>query len=381
MTRKVSEGSVKENIRRKTQKKYSAEERVRVVPENLRGKTRSAEALPYGGDPDRPPLPLEQGFLGEGRQRLTEASKLMHAQHTVSIGIPIYNGEYFLISCLESILGQTHNNIEVIISDNASTDQTEAICKRYAERHRCIQYSRRDKNYGAAANFNYVFEKCRGKYFKWAAHDDLLAPTYVEQCVAALEANPDAVGAQSQTVLIDEAGERLQPAGSSDGFVDRAGRCWPEPLDDPSLAETRDPVARFRGIIETFKLDTSVFGVYRREVMARTALQLPFWGADKVLIAELCLHGTMQLVREELFFRRCHSAQASALPMRDRSAWLDTGRRYVLFRTQAEALTSYIAAIARSNLNWSQKAECLAIVLKQVFKAEKWALGYLGLKQ
>ena len=90
----------------------------------------------------------------------------------VSIGLPVYNGERFLPQALDSILAQTFEDFELIISDNASTDTTEEICRTYATQDQRIHYHRHEQNRGAAWNFNYIVPLARGEYFKWAADDD-----------------------------------------------------------------------------------------------------------------------------------------------------------------------------------------------------------------
>src|SRR5882762_1549884 len=111
----------------------------------------------------------------------------------ISIGLPVYNGENFITDALESILGQTYTDFELIISDNASTDRTEALCKSYAARDPRIRYWRNAENLGAARNFNRVFELSSGEYFKWTAHDDVLAPDYLEKCIEASDRDPSVV--------------------------------------------------------------------------------------------------------------------------------------------------------------------------------------------
>lgn len=91
----------------------------------------------------------------------------------VSIGMPVYNGEKFIIEALDSILAQTFTDFELIISDNASTDGTEAICNDYATRDSRIRYFRQNENAGALFNFKFVLNEARGSFFKWAAVDDL----------------------------------------------------------------------------------------------------------------------------------------------------------------------------------------------------------------
>src|ERR671915_430558 len=95
----------------------------------------------------------------------------------VSIGLPVYNGANYLRKAVETILEQSYESLELIISDNASTDDTADICRDLSARDARIRVSRNAQNVGAARNYNIVFNAARGKYFKWAAHDDVLAPT------------------------------------------------------------------------------------------------------------------------------------------------------------------------------------------------------------
>jgi glycosyltransferase involved in cell wall biosynthesis len=114
----------------------------------------------------------------------------MNAHPKVSIGMPVYNGENFIVESLDALFAQTFTDFELIICDNASTDRTGEICREYAARDARIRYCRNETNIGASANYNLTFELARGDYFKWAAHDDICAPTYVERCVEALDRDP-----------------------------------------------------------------------------------------------------------------------------------------------------------------------------------------------
>ena len=111
----------------------------------------------------------------------------------VSIGLPIYNGERFLRSKLDSILNQTHSNFELIISDNASTDNTESICKEYAHKDNRIQYFRHSENKGVTWNFNFVLEKATYNYFMWTAVDDIISPQFIEKNLTIFENNKNCV--------------------------------------------------------------------------------------------------------------------------------------------------------------------------------------------
>ena len=97
----------------------------------------------------------------------------------VSIGMPLFNGEKHIRETLDSLLAQTFTDFELIISDNASTDATEAICREYAEKDSRIRYVRQVENRGGFANFQFVLDEARGEYFMWAAHDDIRSPDFI----------------------------------------------------------------------------------------------------------------------------------------------------------------------------------------------------------
>ena len=123
--------------------------------------------------------PWEGKIVSQGRPRVT-------------LGVPVFNGGPFLPETLDSLLNQTFSDLEVVISDNASTDRTEEICRAYAARDPRVRYYRNDVNRGAAWNHNRVFELARGEFFKWSAADDLCAPEFLTLCVAALDRDPAA---------------------------------------------------------------------------------------------------------------------------------------------------------------------------------------------
>ena len=111
----------------------------------------------------------------------------------VSIGLPTYNGEKFLEEALTSLLAQTYKNIEIIISDNASSDRTSSICQKFSAKHKNIIYFRQEKNIGLVNNFNFVLEKANGISFMWASDDDLWDSNYVETLQNLMETDSNSV--------------------------------------------------------------------------------------------------------------------------------------------------------------------------------------------
>ena len=109
----------------------------------------------------------------------------------VSIGIPTYNGANKIEKALNSILNQNYPNIEIVISDNGSTDNTEEVVREYAERDHRIKYFKQPQNKGLSFNFEFVLQNATGKYFLWLSDDDELLPNILNTYVDYLENNPE----------------------------------------------------------------------------------------------------------------------------------------------------------------------------------------------
>ena len=138
----------------------------------------------------------------------------------VSIGLPIYNEEEFLPETLDSLLSQDYENIDIIISDNASTDTTGNICKSYCKKNSRITYLRFEKNMGQGANFKKVRDEAKGDFFMWACGHDKWSKNYISECVATLISHPGAVVAVPTSTWIDQNGEKLE---KESGFSDTRG--------------------------------------------------------------------------------------------------------------------------------------------------------------
>ena len=209
----------------------------------------------------------------------------------VSIGLPVYNGEPFLSETLDAILAQTFEDFELIISDNASTDATEMICRRYAAKDERITYYRQQHNVGATANFNQVFQLSSGEYFKWAAHDDLITPDYLDRCVEILTSDRSIVLCHSQVQIIDERGKLL----SNYNIKLRTDSC--------------NPTTRFYDLL-SHHLCYPIFGLIRASTLKKTSLMGNYGHTDGVLLASIALQGKFYEIPALLFFSRKHSQQS-----------------------------------------------------------------------
>lgn len=189
----------------------------------------------------------------------------------VSIGVPVYNEERFVEETLTSLLAQDYPNMEIIISDNASTDKTADICQHIAAENPSVIFHRFDENRGATENFQYVLDHSSGTYFMWAAGHDLWSPNTISECVKMLEEIPESSIAIGSSQWIDENGDTMAQVS---GWTDTRGM---------------HPVARFFSVF--WGNMHPVLGLIRKSYLKELGQFRPFAGADLVLLSELSLRG------------------------------------------------------------------------------------------
>ena len=132
---------------------------------------------------------------------------VMNEQHFVSIGLPTYNRADILPRAIDSVLAQDYSYFELILSDNASSDTTEAVCLAYTKLDARIRYHRNDKNLGAIENYNTVLMLSRGEYYIAFADDDILAPNYVSSCLNEILSRPGSALISGRCLLPDGMGK------------------------------------------------------------------------------------------------------------------------------------------------------------------------------
>ena len=290
----------------------------------------------------------------------------------VSVGVPVYNGEDFLAETLDCLLDQTFPDFELVISDNASTDRTEEICRKYAEDDPRIRYVRNGRNIGITRNFNQLFFLARGEYFKWAAHDDLVSRDYLQRCVAVLDADPSVVLVSPRVRLIDDEGHPLHFDKERNLYVSPHGETVP-PI--PFLSDAGySPVPRHRFADVALHLKGGleiayVHGLMRSEALARTTLLEPYIGSDKIMVAQLSLLGMVREIPEELFSWRIHPRHSGrkkpSLATRD----LDPNRGSVPAYPSLQQLRGYFRSITRSPLPPRDKVLCTGTLARKVGQA------------
>lgn len=260
----------------------------------------------------------------------------------LSIGLPVYNGENYLASALDSLLGQGFSDFELIICDNASTDRTSEICRVFAASDTRIRYHRNETNIGAAGNYNRTLELAQGEYFKWAAHDDVCLPGFLDACIAVLDQQPDVVLCHALSLGIDDRGRVKGRYGAEQSF------------DDATASR------RFWKAISTPHVCIAVFGVMRRSILLQTIRHGDWVGADRNLLAQLTLFGKIVLVPELLFQRREHP-EASIHKFedeRERLAWFDPALENTISYPTWRRMREYADAIAKAHSRPMEKVFC-----------------------
>ncbi len=272
-------------------------------------------------------------------------------QPLVSIGVPVYNGEPYVEHTLRTLLDQDERRIELVISDNGSTDGTERICREAATADDRVVYHRSATNRGAAWNYNRVLELARGPWFKWAAADDPCEPSFVRRCLEALEeSGQQTVLAYPQTVLIDDRDVVIGP-------------------HDDSNLDLRDasPVSRLDRLLRNRVEWHPVFGVIRTAVLRDTIGIGVFPLADAVVLAELSMRGRFVQVPEPLFLRRYHDERSivAGPSFVEQLSWYDPARRARAAFPQARVSRELLLAVQRAPLSTKDRAACAATVLRR----------------
>lgn len=275
---------------------------------------------------------------------------MMEKRPAISIGLPVYNAERYLRHSVESILGQTFGDFEFVISDNASTDSTYEICSEYSRKDRRIRLYRNERNFGAADNFNRVFCLSRARYFKWIAYDDVCAPEFLERCLEVLETRPDVALCYPKTLLIDENGLEIMK------------------YEDRLHIPYERPHRRLRHFLTKVNLANPVFGLIRSRVLRKTQLLGKYFGADYVLLMEICLRGKFHEIPERLFMRRDHARNSRRLPRNEISVWWDASHRGVYKYIQSRLVSEQFHAISRTELGWYEKWLCTAQIARWIMR-------------
>lgn len=269
----------------------------------------------------------------------------------VSIGLPVYNGERFIADVIESHLAQSFGDFELIISDNCSSDGTEAICRRFAAQDKRVRFYRQERNIGVNLNYEFVFERSSpSEFFRWADADDRPALDLLERMVTIMVADAAVVLVVPNAVNIDSAGSVVRQLERTLDL-----------RDSQALVRARAVLTRGYQMVFTQ-------GLIRRAALEGTARRWHYFGWDHILLLELALQGEIAQPADAILYRRLHGDQASrARTMSEVKRWVDPSikGRFLLpnWRLAYERVRGTLAARIAPTV----KLTSLALVLRHAW--------------
>ncbi len=274
----------------------------------------------------------------------------------ISVGVPVYQGEQFLDETLYALRKQDYPNLEIVISDNASTDRTSEIIAHHESDDERVRSIHQDTNIGAAENYNEVFRASSGVFFAWNAHDDLTTSDFFRLGCEALDSDPIAVVAIARPFRVDIDGEKLEEFDISEDLY------------------SVEPHVRFRAAARSAPASL-IFGIYRREQLESTGLHGHFAGSDRNLVAEAMLYGRVTHAGNSEFHLREHQHRSVRSHGRsgdnrlshDRNAWYDPTRENRLVFPNWRRFGSYIAAVTAAPLGIAESLRCYLTVGQLLF--------------
>jgi len=219
----------------------------------------------------------------------------------ISIGLPVYNGERFLRSKLDSIIQQTHINFELIISDNASNDETENICKEYVNKDNRIIYYRQEKNFGVTWNFEFVLEKSNGEYFMWTGVDDILLPKFIEKNIKNLKNDKKCVASISKINSYQPNDENIQINKKDIEYSEMIKniRNYVRPRTISPI--TGDFQTKARIYLKKSSCQV-IYSVFKSDVIKKSIISESFLGNDWAIFLNVLKYGNLAVINEVLMY-------------------------------------------------------------------------------
>ncbi|KKQ77609.1 MAG: hypothetical protein A3A96_01035 [Candidatus Zambryskibacteria bacterium RIFCSPLOWO2_01_FULL_39_39] len=276
----------------------------------------------------------------------------------VSVGLPVYNGGKFIEEALDSVLEQTHTNFELIISDNGSTDNTEAICRKYQKKDSRIKYIRHEQNLGGVFNFDYCVKKAVGKYFTFLAYDDLLNKNFLEITLDYLFYHKECVLVAGDYELIDQFGIHIE---------------------NFTLDRTRENVSWRERRRQFFKYPTSSkiyffgYGLYKTDIVKRVYADKfrtkMFKGSDMASLCRIATLGEMVSIPTILRKFRIHENSSVKIEMSKLNKKPLLIKRLILFTNVCEVRFDQARVLIKSCLPINEKIRILSFVYFQYFKS------------
>jgi glycosyltransferase involved in cell wall biosynthesis len=275
----------------------------------------------------------------------------------ISVGMPVYNRDKYVGAAIEAHLNQSCADFELVITDNASTDRSEEICRSYAARDSRVKYYRNPQNLGAAGNYRRCFELSTGEYFRWTPSDDSVSPNLHERAMEVLDQDPSVMVAYGRTKLIDAEGNILRDFDENLHLMDER------------------PSERWKGVLRNIRLGNLHYGLTRADKFRKTGLLRNYNGGDFPLIAEMSLYGKFYEIPDAFFYRRMHEEASSAMKNdKDLMAFYDPKKEQDFFAREWVHLGANWWSVTRSPIEISEKMRIYWFLMRWAV-SDRQALG------
>ena len=210
---------------------------------------------------------------------------MTNPNHTplVSVGIPTYNRAESLKKTITSVINQTYSNLEIIISDNASTDSTQQVCEAFCQLDPRITYIPQPKNFGAGNNFRFVLEKAQGEYFMWLGDDDYISEQYIARCIETFK---------SDVELVLVAGTARLSFGDQSDYIQRTQQGFKNNLR----------TQRFITYYKTVSDNSIFYGLIRNSNLSKVRISNRLAG-DWFMISSLAFQGKLDVISDVYIYR------------------------------------------------------------------------------
>lgn len=267
----------------------------------------------------------------------------------VTVGMPVFNAERYVREAIDAILAQTYCNIELIISDNASTDRTPIICDEASSTDARVRIYHQPKNIGAPRNWNFLVGEARGKYFKWASASDICSDSFIAKCVGGLQDDPEIVLCYGYTQYLGE--------GGSDTEIFTG---------DKSIEFDR-PSERFAAALGV-GVNNIQQGLFRVSSLRQTRLDRLYPSGDLALMAELSLLGKFRLLPEVLLYRRrTQSTFTSFLTPLERARIYHPEASKPMKLIRGRFYADIVGCAIRSKVVLVEKIRCLLVAGRRIW--------------
>lgn len=281
----------------------------------------------------------------------------------VSIGLPVYNGQNYLRKSIESVLCQTFQDFELIISDNASTDTTKNICMEYLQYDSRVKYFRNQENIGYAGNYNKVLSLSNGIYFKWIAHDDIINKLFLEKCIAVFSKFHNIIAVFPGLSYIDE----------NNNIIESCNKTF-DIMQDDTVKRLRELVNHEIGGTDVY---WAIYGLINRNMLNKSSLHGTYIAADRVLLMELVLLGKIKYISDNMLYIRKHSGTTNlrkALP-REKYSWCNSKYvpKYVL--PNWNLYHKYYNTALRYKLGIIPSINAFYEITRKMYKNDLWNLA------